>query len=340
MPMRSFPFAPSLLAALGLAAAVITGCAGDATAEGEASPGLETTTGQEAPPGPAATDGPEATAGGEAAADSGAPGRSGASGGWKVAHWNVQSGFGKAGWTGSCSFRPGSSCSANAWGDGRGPLAQMLINKVKNDPGVVALTLNEAWTCATPERIRSLLGWSAAAPERNGVSIVARYGFAGPSETRALPRCSSSAEQRYVVYAPVYVDAARTRVAHVYATHWTGCNAEADATVDYMQRNAYRPRSLTGDLNVKSTTAYPIQRLKSMNYKDGWATLNGAPGGYTATWNNGYGSPTGNLYKRIDYAFFKTLTARSITRFNHSNTPGTCVIADHAGLVIEYDYPR
>lgn len=260
--------------------------------------------------------------------------------GWKVAHWNVQSGFGKGGWQGSCPFRPGSDCSANAWGGGRGPLAQTLISKVKNDPEVVALTLNEAWTCATPERVRSLLGWPAVAPERNGVSIVARYGFAGPTGVKALPRCSSSAEQRYVVYAPVYVDAARTKVVHVYATHWTGCSAEASATVDFMQQNAYRPRSLTGDLNVKSSAAAPILQLKNMNYGDVWPALSGTASGYTATWNNSNGTPTGNLYKRIDYAFFKTLTPLSIARFNHTNTPGSCVQADHAGLVVEYAYPR
>ncbi len=263
-----------------------------------------------------------------------------ASAGWKVAHWNVRGGWGKGGWLSGCPFRPGSDCSTNAWGDGRGPLAQTLISKVRNDLSVVALTLNEAWVCATPDRIRALLGWSAVGPQRNGVSIIARYGFAGATGVKALPRCSSSAEQRYVVYAPVYVDAARTKVVHVYATHWTGCSAEATATIDFMQQNAYRPRSLTGDFNVKSSTADPILRLKSMNYKDVWPALAGTAKGYTSTWNNSYGSPTGNLYKRIDYAFCKTLTPLSITRFNDSNVPGACVQADHAGLVIEYAYPR
>ncbi len=232
----------------------------------------------------------------------------------------MQSGFGTAGWQGGCPFRPGSNCSANAWGSGGGPLAQALIDRAKNDPDVVALTLNEAWTCATPARIRSLLGWAAVASgsgngEAGGVSIVARYGFAGASEVKALPKCSSTAEQRYVVRAPVYLDAGKTNVAQVYATHWTGCSAEADATRQFMQQQPYKPRSLTGDLNLKDPASDPIQELKN---------------------GNQYGSPRGSLYKRIDYTFAKTLTPLGMRRFNHSGTPGVCKESDHAGTVVEY----
>jgi hypothetical protein len=259
--------------------------------------------------------------------------------GWKVAHWNVQSGFGKAGWVSGCSFKPGSNCSANAWGSGA--MKQTLIDKVKNDPKVVALTLNEAWTCATPKRIQSLLGFAAVAPgtssgEIAGVSIVARYGFAGAPEVKALPKCSSTAEQRYVVRAPVYVDSARTKVVQVFTTHWTGCSAEADATVAFMQRYAYKPRSFTGDLNVKNGSGDPITKLKAASYGDVWAKLYGTAGGPTATWNSSYGSPAGSLYKRIDYAFSKTLTPLSFGRFNYTGTAGACKLADHAGIVVEY----
>lgn len=259
--------------------------------------------------------------------------------GWKVAHWNVQSGFGKGGWQGTCGFKPGADCSANAWGSGA--MKRVLTDVVKNDGNVVALTLNEAWTCATPRRIRSLLGWAAVAPgtssgEVGGVSIVARYGFAAAPEVKALPRCSSKAEQRYVVRAPVYLNASRTKVAQVFATHWTGCAAEAEAAVKLMQQHAYRPRSLTGDLNVKDGGGDAIARLTGSNYTDAWAKLKGSTNGDTATWNNSYGSPRGNLYKRIDYVFFKTLTPLGLTRFNASGTPGACQVADHAGLIVDY----
>lgn len=256
--------------------------------------------------------------------------------GLKVAHWNVQSGFGKAGWSGSADFTPGSNCGTNAWGNGSGPLARTLVSKVKNDSDVIALTLNEAWSCATPSRIRSLVGFSAVTSEVSGVAIVARYGFAGSPQVRALPKCASGAEQRYVVRAPVYVDAGRTKVVQVFATHWTGCAAEGKATRDFMQEFAYKPRSLTGDLNVKTFSAEAIAILRGSNYTDAWSTLYGTSGGGTATWNNSYGSPKGNLYKRIDYAFSKTLTALSVRRFNHDGTPGSPKMADHAGLVVEY----
>ncbi|HWP34095.1 MAG TPA: endonuclease/exonuclease/phosphatase family protein [Thermodesulfobacteriota bacterium] len=263
-----------------------------------------------------------------------------AAAGWKVAHWNVMSGFGKGGWSGSCPFKPGSDCSRNAWGSG--VMKRILIEKVKNDPAVVALTLNEAWTCATPRRIQALLGWAGVAPnhttagEVGGVSIVARYGFAGPAEVKALPKCSSSSGQYYIVRAPVYTDAARTRVAQVYATHWKGCAIEAAATVAFMQKQAYKPRSLTGDLNVKDPASAAIRTLLGMNYRDAWRVLSGTAAGHTATWNREYGDPPGNLYKRIDYAFFKTLTPVSIVRFNHNGPAGTCKPSDHAGLIVEY----
>ncbi len=257
--------------------------------------------------------------------------------GFKIAHWNVQSGFGKGGWTGgSAGFTPGSNCSTNAWGNGSGPLAKMLVSKVKNDADVVALTVNEAWTCATPSRIRSLLGFAKATGEVNGVAVIARYGFAGATEAKALPKCSSGAEQRYVVRAPVYTDSARKKVVQVFATHWTGCTAEGKATVDFLQRYAYNPRSLTGDLNVKSPSDAPIAAITAVNWTDAWSKLHGTSGGKTATWNNSYGSPKGNLYKRIDYALYKTLKVLSISRFNHTGDPGTAQVADHAGIIVEY----
>jgi hypothetical protein len=103
-----------------------------------------------------------------------------------------------------------------------------------------------------------------------------------------------------------------------------------------MQRQAYKPRTLTGDLNSKSTSTSGIVALKNQSYRDVWATLRGGEFGPTSTWNNSYGSPTGSLYKRIDYAFAKTLTPLSVTRFNTSGQPGTAKQADHAGIKVEY----
>ncbi len=312
-------------AAAAAAAALLTAACGGGAAGDAAAPGA---TAVEAQP-----------AGGQAEDE--APGRSGGSGTFKVAHWNVQSAFGKAGWAGDGGFTPGSNCKSNAWGDGHGPLAKALVSTVGQDGAVVALTLNEAWSCATPQRIKSLLGFAAVAPgtatgEAGGVGIVARHGLAGPPEVTALPRCSADAEPRYVVRAPVFADAARRTIVQVFATHWTGCTAEGEATVRLMEPYASTARSLTGDLNVKSASAAPIARLGAARYTDAWAALHGAAGGKTATWNNSYGAPKGNLYKRIDYAFFKSLTVRSMSLFNAAGEPGVAKMADHAGLVVEY----
>jgi hypothetical protein len=266
-----------------------------------------------------------------------------ASAGWKVVHWNVQSGFGKGGWVSTyMGFRPGPDCATNAWGNGYGPLAKTLVAQAKNDPDVVAVTLNEAWTCATPRRIQALLGFAAVALNNTtgdvgGVSIVARYGFAGPAEVKALPKCSSTTGQYWLVYAPVYIDAAKTKVAHIYSTHWNGgCAAEGEATAEFMQRRAWKPRALTGDLNSKTASAPGIVALNNRNYRDVWAALRGGEIGSTSTWNSVYGSPKGNLYKRIDYAFAKTLTPLSITLFNTAGQPGAAKQADHAGIKVEY----
>jgi hypothetical protein len=216
------------------------------------------------------------------------------------------------------------------------------VTHVKNDAAVVALTLNEAWSCATPKAIRSLLGWSAVAPtdlgsgEVGGVSIVARYGLAGSSTRLALPRCDSTSEQYWAVQAPVYADSARTRVVHVFATHWKGCAVEGPAMLNFMQKYAYKPRAMMGDLNSKSPSLSQVVALKNGGFSDVWAKLRGSQPGHTSSWNNASGSPKGSPYKRIDYAFTKSLKAVGISLFNNTGTPGTAKPADHLGVKVEY----
>jgi len=87
---------------------------------------------------------------------------------------------------------------------------QELLTSVAGDPEIVALGLAEAWTCATPEAVRAVLGWKATIPERNGVSIVARYGFAGPAQWTQLDTSltANPSDTMWVVRTPVCVDAA------------------------------------------------------------------------------------------------------------------------------------
>ena len=67
-----------------------------------------------------------------------------------------------------------------------GVVQSELIAKVGNDSRVISLGLAEAWPCATPAAVRAALGWKANSSERNGVAIVARYGFAGPERWTQL----------------------------------------------------------------------------------------------------------------------------------------------------------
>src|SRR5689334_9515970 len=108
--------------------------------------------------------------------------RAGAPSAFKVAFYNIQSGIGAEALRGhrstfvrtiNCDARKG---PVNAWGAGL--VQKELEIRIKNDPKVVALALAEAWNCAAPDNVRQALGWKAHSGERNGTTIVARYGFA------------------------------------------------------------------------------------------------------------------------------------------------------------------
>src|SRR5882672_7026581 len=107
---------------------------------------------------------------------------------FKVAWFNIQSGKGEPAMAGHQSnFPDTTNCTdpsqpMNGWATG---LVQAhLTNSVGADPKVVALGLAEAWasTCGSPENVRAVLGWKSKTSERNGVALVARYGFAGAEE--------------------------------------------------------------------------------------------------------------------------------------------------------------
>ncbi|HWP34096.1 MAG TPA: endonuclease/exonuclease/phosphatase family protein, partial [Thermodesulfobacteriota bacterium] len=281
------------------------------------------------------------------AADGVEPAAGDARGGeWALVHWNVKSGFGQPGWIGGCPFAAGTDNPRNAWWSGA--MQATLLGLAANAPELAVVTLNEAWNAATPRRIRALLGWAAVAPDTStgevaGVGIVARYGFAGRAEVRTLPPCPGSAAEHRLVYAPVYVDARRTRVVYLAATHWQGCEAEGRGTADLLRqwaRAGHRPQLLVGDLNEKDPDSPALAPLRGDGFVDAWRVLSGTAAGHTATWNREYGDPPGNLYKRIDYAFSRGVAPVRIARFNHDDTPGTCKESDHAGLLVRYAPPR
>ena len=103
---------------------------------------------------------------------------------FKVAYFNIQSGKGEPGLPGrQVLFSDTTNCTdpsqpLNAWGVNF--LQPYLVNSVGADPSIVALGLSEAWLCGSEVNVRQVLGWRAHSTNRNGVAVVARYGFAGP----------------------------------------------------------------------------------------------------------------------------------------------------------------
>jgi hypothetical protein len=147
---------------------------------------------------------------------------------YKVAWYNIQSGFGQQplGF-GTATFvensnRVDGTQPLNAWGVG---LVQAeLRSRIASDPDVIALGLGEAWTCASPENVRSVLGLRTRTGARNGVALIARYGLSAPEEWLELDTSLNlnPRDTKWVIRAPVCVDAACSASVIVYAAHWLG----------------------------------------------------------------------------------------------------------------------
>src|SRR5207248_8938135 len=114
---------------------------------------------------------------------------------YKVGWFNIQSGKGEAPLPGHpSSFVENLNCTdpsqpLNAWGVG--VIQAELKAKIGADPGVIALGVTEAWTCGSPDNVRNALGWPARTAEHNGLSLLARYGFAAPEQWIQLDTSSN-----------------------------------------------------------------------------------------------------------------------------------------------------
>ena len=108
----------------------------------------------------------------------------------------------------------------NAWG--KQVVQHELIARIKNDPAVVALGLAESWQCASRQNVRAVLGWAAPSSGHNGVSIVARYGFAGAEEWKQLDTSlnPNPNDTMWVLRTPVCLNAGCTKSMDVFTTHW------------------------------------------------------------------------------------------------------------------------
>jgi len=281
---------------------------------------------------------------------------------FSIAYYNIQSGHGQAPLPGrTCVFQEGRNCDSsrpeplNAWGRG---VVQAELRRALADERVLALGLGESWTsvCGSPERVREALAWKSHVGERNGVSLVARYGISGAATWRKLDtdRNPNPKDTKWVVHAKVCADAGCRATRDVFVAHWYSSgpiaaevyDTQARQTVAFMKEIAGdRPHVLVGDLNVWSAdgpvcgqrpNAEPLRHLRDAGYGDAWPALHGTADGATGMWNRrACGTPEGNLWKRIDYAWAKGFKAAAMTRFGMV-TPGDCAPSDHAGILAEF----
>jgi exonuclease III len=284
---------------------------------------------------------------------------------FKVAFLNVRAGKGQPGLRGRPTpFTSTTNCTdttkpLNAWGIGL--VQQHLLQSVGQEP-VIALGLAESWAsvCGSPERVRKALGWAARTSERNGVAMVARYGFAGPEQWQQLDTTlnPNPKDTMWVLRVPVCLDRGCSSNIDLFVTHWfaeggnkiKSYDRQAQATVAFMtQTAASRPHVLVGDLNVWEGTQavcgqrpnnVGLARLRDAGYADAWRVVHGDAEGYTGMTNRrNCGSPEGYVWKRSDYVWAPAaLRPRSIERFA-TVPPGEAAPSDHYGLIAEFPLP-
>ena len=291
---------------------------------------------------------------------------------FKLAAFNLQSGRGEPGFAGRPElFTDNMNCTdpsqpLNAWGVG---FVQQHLRAALSDPSVVALTVTEAWLCASPKNVRQALGWKANTSERNGTAVVARYGFAGDEEWVQLDTSLNlnPVDTMWVLRVPVCLNAECSVSLDVFSAHWfasasntlpltqytarlaASYDRQSRQTVDFLQRSGTGPHVLIGDLNTWEANGpvcghYPmnagLDHLRAAGYSDAWPLLHGSAEGYTGMTNRpGCGVPEGYGWKRPDYAWSPSyFLPLSITRFGIVH-PGDAAPSDHYGLVVEFPWP-
>lgn len=283
----------------------------------------------------------------------------------KVAFWNMMSGQGVDALPGhDAPFIDTSNCTdtaqpLNAWGVGA---TQAQLDQIASDPALVAIGVSEAWACASKENIREHLGWASTTDEQNGVSLIAKFGFAGPEQWQQLDTSlnTNPDDTAWVVSAPVCLDAACSQSMLVFVAHWygTGPNETTSYETQALQTATFvttiangQPLVLVGDLNVwegaegvrvcgQTPTNTALPYLRSAGYIDAWVTVNGDAEGYTGMVDRaGCGDPEGYAWKRIDYAWtpgwFQPIDIQRFARL----PVGDASPSDHYGIVVTLPNP-
>jgi exonuclease III len=277
---------------------------------------------------------------------------------FKVAFYNIRSGKGIQPLRGHAApFAETDNCTdrnrpVNAWGAGL--VQRELVQRLGQDPSVIALGLAEAWHCASPEQVRAALGWKAHTGERNGTAIVTRYGTSGPPQWVQLDTSQNKnpKDTMWVVAVSACLDASCAKTIDVYATHWSGNGPNGPQTFDEQAADTVRmmarskgPHVLVGDLNVfegpsevchQRPNNQTLAVLRQAGYVDAWPRVHGAADGFTGMVNRaGCGRPEGATWKRIDYAWSRGVMPAGIEPFGVAPA-GEAGASDHYGIVAEY----
>lgn len=275
---------------------------------------------------------------------------------FKVATWNIRSGMGKTGFDSRAFDHTTLNCTdrakpLNAWGVG---MPQQELERIKNDPSIVALAVQEAWNCAFPEKINGVLGFKKGTREQEGVALFARHGFSGDPVYHRIDKPSN----RWLIGGNVCLDAACSAAVPIFSTHWGGKTAEdysvqARQVLDFMKTQP-EPHVFMGDLNVWRVDQWnpevpcagpdhpertrAIELVEAAGYTDAWKATQTSEGWTGMASRKGCGRPDGNLFKRIDYVNVKGVPVVSTTRFART-PPGADSPSDHVGLIAEIGWP-
>jgi hypothetical protein len=274
---------------------------------------------------------------------------------FKVANWNVRSGMGIAAATNAKIHSDTTDCTKNASKPG-GPFWPAM-NAVRDDAAIIALGVEEAWACATPEKIVEYLHWQHATPEMNGTALITRYGLKGPHIRHqiAFKDVDGATEDQYLFGGDVCVDKACSDTVRVYAAHFyapddVGYTAQARNTVEFVKTQPFADRNIIlGDLNffmanrtfvpcasTKETSA-PAAVFESAGYVDAWKLLKPGVDGPTGMWNrHNCGNPDGGLFKRIDYVYSRGLRPTDVRLFAMITPMVEDAPSDHAGIIVSF----
>jgi hypothetical protein len=277
--------------------------------------------------------------------------------GFKVANWNLRSGMGIAGTKNPKIDSDTTDCSKNASKPG-GPFWPAM-NAVRDDRAIIALGVEEAWACATPEKIVEYLHWKHATPQMNGTALITRYGLKGDHVMKqiAFAKVEGATEDRYLFGGDVCVDKACSATVRIYAAHFSapddaGFTAQAHNTIEYVKTQPSADRNIIlGDLNfymanrtlvpcaATKQTSPPADVFAAAGYVDAWKELKPTTDGPTGMWNrHGCGNPDGGLFKRIDYIYSRGLQPTDVRLFAMITPMVEDAPSDHAGIVATFGH--